>query len=102
METFKINYSKNKGVSEVEFNGQLNINNIEKIAKDLKTNLNFGNSLNIVIKKVENIDLAFIQLIYSLKIKGKKEQNEVSISIDIPKDLKNLIINAGFSEFIKN
>ena len=101
METFKIKYSNKQGTSEVEFNGQLTINNIDKIAESLKGNLNLGKSLNVVVKDVEGIDLTFIQIIYSLIKRGENEGIEVKTSIEIPNELHQLIINAGFSSLIK-
>ena len=102
METFKINYGNKNGVSEVEFNGQLNINNIEAITKDLKGNLKLGTPLSIIIREIESLDVAFLQLIYSLKINCEKEGYDIKISADIPKDLKQSLINSGFSDFINN
>jgi ABC-type transporter Mla MlaB component len=100
MENFKVNYSNKKGVSELEFSGQLNINNIEKITENLKANLKTGKSLHIKTKDIENLDLTFIQLVYSLIKQRKNEGIEVNTSINVPKELKQLIINSGFSGFI--
>jgi anti-anti-sigma regulatory factor len=100
MENFKVNYSNKKGISEIEFSGQLNINNIEKIAEDLRTNLKIGKSLNIKTKDIESFDLTFIQIVYSLIKKGKNERIDVNTTIGVPKELKQLIINSGFSGFI--
>ena len=103
MDNYAIKYKNKKGSLNIIFSGQLTINNVDKIFDSLKSNIkNNIKSMNILTEKVENIDLTFIQLIYSIIASSKKNGFEVSTSIIVPEDLKLLIINAGFSGILSD
>ena len=97
MENFKVKYNHKKGATEVVFSGHLCVNNIEKIDESMKANLKKGNSLSITTKQVENIDITFVQLIYSLIKSGKTESFDVQTSITVPKEMEQLLKNAGLA-----
>ena len=102
MDNYNIKYNNKKGTLNIVFSGQLTIYNIEKIVESLKSNLKKYKFVNILTEGVENIDLSFVQLLYSIMKSGKKDGYEVNLSINIPDDLKILLNNAGFSGVIFN
>ena len=102
MENYNIKYKNKKGLLDIIFSGQLTINNIDKITDSLRSNIKKPKSVNILSENVGNIDLTFIQLIYSIIKSGKGEGFKASSSIYIPEDLKLLLTNAGFSDIISD
>jgi ABC-type transporter Mla MlaB component len=100
MDTYNITYNTKKDLSEIEFSGHLTINNIEKIISEIKTNFKAGKTVSITTKDVENIDLTFIQMLYSLVKSGKNDRYDVNTHISVPDDLKQLLTNAGFCSLI--
>ena len=102
MDNYNIKYNNKKGALNIVFSGQLTINNIDKIAESLKSNIKKIKSVNITTENVENIDLTFVQILYSIMKNGKNNGFEVYTSINVPDDLKLLLTNAGFSGVISN
>ena len=102
MENYNIKYNNKKGALSIVFSGQLTINNIDKIAESLKSNIKKIKSVDITTENVENIDLTFVQILYSIMKSGKNDGFEVLASINVPDDLKLLLTNAGFSGVISN
>jgi len=102
MDNYNIKYNNKKGALSIVFSGQLTINNIDKIAESLKSNLKKIKSVNISTDNVENIDLTFIQLLHSIIKSGKETGFEVNTSVNVPNDLKLLLTNAGFAGVTHN
>jgi anti-anti-sigma regulatory factor len=59
------------------------------------------NELDIRIKKVENIDLSFIQLIESLKKTGEEYGKALSISAELADETRTLVENSGFDPILR-
>jgi ABC-type transporter Mla MlaB component len=98
--SYKIVHKKKDGGIDLVFSGQLTINNIEKITTEIKTILEKPTAINIQVKEVENLDLTFVQLIYSIKNSGKKNNFKVTLSVSLSEELKSLVANAGFDSFL--
>lgn len=80
----------------LRFSGQLIINHISKIADHLKSILGFEYDIDINIDKPENIDVTFIQLLYSIKSDFISNNKKVTITGDLKIELETLISNSGF------
>jgi anti-anti-sigma regulatory factor len=101
-ENFNSDYKENKDLLEITFSGQLTINNIKKINESVKSHLRSPGAVSIHVKDVDNIDLTFIQLLQAIKNSGKKKGFSVQTGMELPNDLKALLINAGFGKMINN
>ncbi|MGQ1945612.1 STAS domain-containing protein [Geofilum sp. OHC36d9] len=99
-DSYKIAHKEKNGEVNLVFSGQLTINNIEKIASEIKTILEKPTAVNIQVKEVENLDLTFVQLIYSIKNSGKKNNFKVTLSVSLSEELNSLVANAGFDSFL--
>ncbi len=99
-DNFDVKFNQKKDELIINCSGQLTINSIEKISEKIKDQIKEVSKVSIDVKEVDNIDLTFIQLIYSIKNSGKKNGYQVAISMELPEDLKSLIINAGFGKLL--
>ena len=102
MEEFLIKYNNKKEQLAIEISGQLTINNIVKIIENLKENFSFNKSFKILIKDVKNMDLTFIQLIYSLISSSIKNSYNVTVSMELPDDIRQLLKSSGFNGLVTN
>ena len=100
MENYAVKCNNKKGLTEIVFSGQLVINNIEKIIENVRTNLKKVNTRKFIVKDVENVDLTFVQMLYSLKKSGEKEGIESTLSISVSDDLQKLLTSSGFTNLI--
>ena len=98
-----INQIKNDdGSTVITLSGNLTISNSEKIQQSLIEIFKTSKNISIEINEVENIDLSFVQLIYSLSMKSKIFGKNIKITSKFNKDLRLLIENAGFSELLNS
>ena len=97
---FKIKSRKEKGsrAQFLSFEGDLNIKNSFLIKKRMEAIKITGDPIRFHLSQVEDLDLTFIQLMYSfidlLRSKGK----EIAITSDLTEDMQKILINAGFKE----
>lgn len=82
------------------FSGQLIINYIEKIVQEVKEKVDFKKDLEVVIDNPEAIDVTFIQLILALKTTYNKLDTNMKLKVNLPDELKTLIVNSGFSNVL--
>jgi len=59
------------------------------------------NELDIHIRKVENIDLSFVQLIESLRKTAEEYEKHISISADMADETRTLVENTGFDPILQ-
>ena len=99
--SFSIVYSKGPGSNNIEVMGSLVINYIDKIHQELSNHVDLSKGLNIVVKKVENIDITFVQLLLSLQKEFNGLNLPIAISMELGDDSWSLLQNAGFkNQFI--
>lgn len=95
--------SKKKGEKKVKitFKNDLTIFSIESIKDQFIYAVQKNDVIQLELKDVKNIDLTFIQLIYSLKISSASLKKEVSVSANLSEDIKSLFSNSGISKILK-
>jgi ABC-type transporter Mla MlaB component len=81
--------------------GNLTLQNIKKIGKDIQNNLQKNKNIRLKIEEVESIDLSMIQLIYVSKQAAIKDAKKFSVSMSLPDELASLISVNGFSQLLK-
>ncbi|MFC2138453.1 STAS domain-containing protein [Bacteroidota bacterium] len=97
--TFKLTVTKNrKNPSEgkISIEGDLTLKNIKEIKEKLLNSTKTYKSLNIQVKKVDNLDITFIQLLIAVK----KSFKAVSINTEIPEHAEGIINNSGLQEYL--
>jgi len=76
--------------------GELLLHNVEEARLILLAAYEQYTNFNILITNVLNIDLSFIQLIYSFHKSCSSTEKLVSYRFELPAELKSLIESAGF------
>ena len=97
--TIKIETDPNDSHKEVVyFEGDFTIQNIVDIKAEILNSIKSANSIVLNIENIKNLDVTFLQLMYSLTEYCKTE--EISISFQYSKteeNIKEIINKAGFS-----
>ncbi len=96
MEKYKLKAEKKETETQLNFSGDLTLNNVEAIKKDIISLIKDATKIKVEIRKVTNIDLSFIQLLYSMK---KQFKENITFDIELPETLKSMMENAGFSNY---
>ena len=88
-----------KGVT-VLLNGDLTLQNSEDIKQELSSIV--GKYLKITIKSdnIENIDLSYIQLLFSIYFYQKKLSINVDIDMKLNDELESLVKHSGFGNIL--
>jgi len=93
---------KAKGKSvDVIFKEELTIYSIEKIKEDFSKAFTKYNNIKITLKDVTNIDLSFLQFMYSIQKSAKKNNKTLSFDIKISEEIQLLINNSGLEKILK-
>jgi len=97
----KINPSKSKkdNKAEIILESELTIYSIENIQEQILNTLEKHKSISISIQNVSNIDLSFIQFLYSLRITANEQSKQVEMFADLNKETQVLFSNSGISNF---
>ncbi|MBI9052529.1 MAG: hypothetical protein JEY96_01845 [Bacteroidales bacterium] len=95
--------SKNKEEKKVKitFENDLTIYSIEDFKAKFIEAYNKYDVINIKLKNVNNVDLTFIQLLYSLKEDSKKTNKSISFDFEFPEDLELLLNNSDLSKVFR-
>jgi len=82
--------------ASVIMEGELLLHNVEEARLILLAAFDKYNSFNMQIINVLNIDLSFVQLVYSFHKSCSSAEKQVTYHFDLPDELKTLIESAGF------
>ena len=99
---FEIKFKKKQDNLTIKFSGNLVINYIEEIAKEVKEKLDMSKPVHVDIANPENIDLTFIQLVISIQKTCNSKNIDFTASAKIKEELKLVLTNAGFTSIISN
>ena len=84
------------------FEGDFSIQNIETTKDEINSKIDVNQSVVVDINGVTNIDVSFLQLIYSLILYFEKNKISVQIaSSGLSEDCKLIIKRAGFDNIIR-
>ena len=84
--------------TKVFLEGDLNINNVEAFAEQIKPIFNDYDYVDFVLREVTSLDLCYIQLLFHFQ-RFKKDKT-VTIDSNISPEMKKVVINAGFEELM--
>ncbi len=86
----------------ISMQGRLTMMNMENIANDLVKKIDQSSEMEIILEKVEDIDLAFLQMLFSAIRYSKKKKKELQINASLNEDFWKLMKNAGLPEDFNN
>ncbi len=100
---FDIKSRKEKGskIQTIILEGDLSFKNAVLIKKKMDTLKITGDTIRFQLLNVDNIDITFIQMIFSLVNPLKNKGKEIEFISELPEDMKKVLINAGFKEMTK-
>lgn len=94
--------SGSKRTQRLTLKGRLNISNAQEINKKIRNFCEKSERGKIFLNKVEEVDLSFIQILYSLvRGNGKPGNSNVSVSVDNPELIHKSVVEAGLDSFFK-
>lgn len=99
MSIYKIQYQKENSDNpslQIVMSGNLSINTIEEIKRDLDANVDMNQNINIIIKDINIIDISLLQLIYAIKKSMESKNKEFHYKLELNQEYKELISLAGF------
>ena len=78
----------------------MSINNAVDLKKKICAAKMTSENIKIQISNIDNLDLTFIQLIYSLKNNLSELGKKVEIHSELPENTEKLLRNSGFNKII--
>lgn len=93
---YSIQFLKGTSHNTLEISGNLVINHIEAIYKDLKNSMDFSKKLILHATQIKGIDLTCIQVFLAIKQEFESRSIPVEIKIDLSEEQQHLLDNAGF------
>jgi ABC-type transporter Mla MlaB component len=98
-EDFSINIASERNTASLIFSGDLTIRQINRIYQEL--NVPENKELKVIIRKVDFIDLTFIQLLVSIARQHmNKKGNSFSFEPELDHENQDLLKKTGFFEFL--
>ena len=90
----------NSKTENITLKGRLSIGNSQKIYDRIYAVFKSSDNLEIYLFENSEIDFAFLQIIYSLFADGRRLGKKMSVFIDNPKTIWEIILKAGFDTHI--
>jgi ABC-type transporter Mla MlaB component len=93
---------KNEKKVTAILNKELTIFSIESAKEEFELLLNKYTDITLSLKKVENIDLSYLQLIYAFFNAAKEKNITVNIEGKLPEEQHQLIENSGLTKILES
>ncbi len=81
----------------LEISGSLTAASSAELKKEIQGGWKKGPSLQLVIKKVENVDLSFLQVVAAALKTAQMESKELTLKLPVPDSIVESVILAGLS-----
>ncbi len=88
--------SNTEELKKLTLKGRFGIGNAQTIYDQVRVSLKTSNYLNIYLSEISEIDLSFLQILYSLLATAFRKGKEMSVFVDNPVVIWDIIVNAGF------
>jgi anti-anti-sigma regulatory factor len=85
-----------EGTEKLTLKERLTIGNAQKIYEQVRVSFKNSVYLKIYLSEISEIDLAFLQILYSLLATAHRLGKKISVFIDDPTAIWDLIVKAGF------
>ena len=99
----QIKKAKSKGVKKVHIllDNELTIYSIEEMKDKIIKAFKENEEIEFTLKKVNNMDLSFIQFLFSLNQSAKKLPKEVVFNTDFNENIQSLFENSDIHKIFK-
>jgi anti-anti-sigma factor len=97
----KISKSQEKNSYSISLEGELTLNNVVAIKKELKEALDKCASLELTLQNVTSIDLSWLQLLHSIRKTCKESGKSVTIEMILNPDAELLFARTGFGSLLE-
>ena len=84
----------------IKIENELSLNNVSNVRELLIKTLKEKDDLTLNLKNINNIDLAGIQLIVSLKSYVEKNNKKLTLNLELNDESKELLLNSGFNDYL--
>lgn len=91
---------KVKDKASIVLGGDLTINTAKELSAQLANVIVDHENFHIKIAAVENLDLAFLQVIHSFVVSAKEKGKTVTISSSLSPEISLLVKNGGLSRIL--
>lgn len=85
-------------MTTLEIKDQFTINDAENFKKNFEAIISESSDISIKLTNIFNIDISAIQLIKAVKEECNKNKKNCNIELSADNQIKQLLINAGFSK----
>ena len=94
--------SKRKSVkkAKIVLGGELTIGNSSAIHGEVSLAFDKYEIINFSLQEVRELDLSMIQMLHAYKTGLEKDGKSINITVDLPKELKQLVQLSGFSPLL--
>ncbi len=94
--------SKRKKIrkTKVFLEGDLNINNVDAFMSQIEPIFDDYDFIDFFQREVTSLDLCHMQMLYYFQNHPTRKGKTVTVDSDLPSDLKKVVTNAGFKEFM--
>lgn len=102
-ENIQVKPSKKKGEKKVTvvLENDLTIYSVDELKKIIDDLYKKYDDLNFEFKNIKNIDLTFVQLLFSIKQSALNDDKKITLDVDMPEDLELLFNNADIKRVFK-
>jgi ABC-type transporter Mla MlaB component len=97
---YKVTRAKDSKQVTISLFGNLSLDTIELVKLMLIKNLNLYQTFHVKLVDVENIDLGFIQLLYSFKSSVENNSKIVTFEIILQDEHNQLLEHAGLKDLL--
>ncbi len=98
---YSLEISQADGKKNLKFGGDLVINHIDKMTKELREALPSPTDLRVEVADPQNIDMTFIQLVVALRRMTENAGKKFEVQTTLKDDLKELVQKAGLDKELK-
>ena len=96
--TIKADESNSNENGTILMQGDLTISNIEGVKEQVLTAMNDFTNITVKLNDVENMDLSFVQLLYSISKTAKSRNSKIQFDINLSETIQTLLNHSGFKD----
>lgn len=92
----KMSAGRTKGAGQLVLQGNLTLDSVDEVQRAFREALQKYDTLDIRVERATGVDLGFLQLLYALERTLRERGGELSVRMELEKDLEMLLRNTGF------
>lgn len=96
----KLSAGRAKGTGQVVLQGNLTLDSVDEVLRAFREALQKYDTLEVRVERVSGIDLGFLQLLHALERAYREHGGELTVEMNLEKDLEMLLRNTGFVSWL--